>query len=68
MRELEQNQLKDTPLVEIDVLEQPGKVLERGIFATPALSCDAPSVKADILYGDLSNKAKLQDFLLDVLG
>lgn len=48
---------------EIDVIAEPGKALEYGIFATPALMYWAESGMGDIVYGDLSDTNELQHFL-----
>lgn len=47
----------------IDLLEQPERISEYGIFATPALIHARESGEAAVLYGDLSNELALQRFL-----
>lgn len=46
----------------VDVLREPGRTLEHGVFATPALTCTG-NATSHVLYGDLSDTRALHDFL-----
>lgn len=48
---------------EIDLLKRPEKILELGVFASPALVHLSDSGEIDILYGDMSDTVALEDFL-----
>jgi len=48
---------------EIDLLAEPGYTLEYGIFASPALLHFAAAAEPQLLYGDLSDEARLKRFL-----
>ena len=51
---------------EIDVLADPGAALRFGMFATPALVRPDPAGGAPaVLYGDLSDRARLERFLAE---
>lgn len=63
-----ENALKDCPAdpglqEEVDVLKEPEKLVEYGIFATPALLYIQSDSGTTCLYGDLSDKLKLREFL-----
>ena len=53
----------DVSTDEIDVIDDPGKALEYGIFATPALMYTEDPVRQEIIYGDLSDTHMLQNFM-----
>jgi len=53
---------------EIDLLERPEATLEHGIYATPALIGAGGPDAAPMLYGDLSEEAKLNRFIAEILG
>ncbi|MFO7858514.1 MAG: circadian clock KaiB family protein [Ectothiorhodospiraceae bacterium] len=48
---------------EIDLTREPQRMVEYGIFATPALALVGPDGLISVLYGDLSGEAALQQFL-----
>ncbi len=48
---------------EIDVIKDPSKALEYGIFATPALMYTEDPDNSEIIYGDLSDTHRLQSFM-----
>lgn len=48
---------------EMDLMEQPDKIIEWGVFASPALVCRDSSGDVSILYGDMSDTPALEDFL-----
>ncbi|MCA1769273.1 MAG: circadian clock KaiB family protein [Halomonas sp.] len=48
---------------EIDLLRDPQQAITFGIFATPALMHIDASGEHRVLYGDLSDERRLQDFL-----
>jgi circadian clock protein KaiB len=52
----------------IDLLTEPERINEYGIFATPALIRPRTDGDPSILYGDLSNEGELQRFLADLGG
>ena len=52
----------------IDLLQEPDRISEYGIFATPALIRQRADGEPAVLYGDLSNGGKLQRFLADLGG
>lgn len=52
----------------IDLLEQPERISEYGIFATPALFKPRADAEPAILYGDLSDEGALKHFLADLDG
>lgn len=52
----------------IDLLEQPERISEYGIFATPALVHVREDGDSAVLYGDLSNEPELQRFLANLGG
>lgn len=49
----------------IDLLKEPKRINEYGIFATPALIRRRERGDSSILYGDLSNERELRRFLVD---
>ena len=49
--------------MEIDLLSQPEQTVAYSVFATPALLKTEARGKMSVLYGDLSDEGKLQDFL-----
>ena len=53
---------------EIDLIENPEPSLRYGIFATPALLATADGEAHRVLYGDLSERDLLQQFLTDAFG
>lgn len=58
----------DITVCRIDLLEQPDRISEYGIFATPALVRRQGGGKPATLYGDLSNEGELRRFLADLDG
>lgn len=48
---------------EIDLLEDPARILEYSVFATPALIRIGDGREPEMLYGDLSDSEKLQRLL-----
>jgi len=48
---------------EINLLENPGKAIEYGIFATPALMDASDPDNQEVIYGDLSNESELMRYL-----
>lgn len=48
---------------EVDLLKQPQAALDHGIFATPALMLDHGDRDPSIMYGDLSEKDRLHQFV-----
>lgn len=48
---------------EIDLLAEPQKTTEYGVFATPALLHLTDNGEAAVLYGDLSDTPRLRQFL-----
>lgn len=48
---------------EIDLTREPQRMVEYGIFATPALASVGPGGLVAVLYGDLSNETALHRFL-----
>ena len=60
--------LQDHPHLEdkleiYDVLLSPKKLVEYGVFATPALIYKPVKGEPSFIYGDLSNSSKLQELL-----
>lgn len=55
----------DTAVCEIDLLVEPQHTFDYGIFATPALVRPARRGENATLYGDLSNRQRLERFLSD---
>jgi circadian clock protein KaiB len=51
---------------EIDLIHSPSRAIEAGIFATPALLRAGADEQPAVLYGDLSDEARLQRFLADL--
>lgn len=47
----------------IDVLVQPTKLVDHGIFATPALMVKPPAGEASLMFGDLSNDTQLRELV-----
>lgn len=62
-RALQQAGLEAGAPREINLLEEPGKAVEHGIFATPALLDTVNPDNPAVIYGDLSDEAGLQRFL-----
>jgi circadian clock protein KaiB len=60
---LEAAGIGDAPAREIDLLCEPQQAIDFGIFATPALLHIDASGKRRVLYGDLSDKHGLTEFL-----
>ncbi len=52
---------------EIDLIQHPDKVLEHGVFATPALVNTNESGQSSVLYGDFSDMDRLKNFLRNVI-
>jgi circadian clock protein KaiB len=52
---------------ETDLLAQPESIFDWGILATPALAFARPPHAPEILYGDLSDEARLNAFLARLL-
>lgn len=50
---------------EVDVLREPAAAIRYGMFATPALLRTGEDNAGTVLYGDLSNTAKLSGFIAD---
>jgi circadian clock protein KaiB len=50
---------------EIDLLREPERTVEYGIFATPALLQVTESGPGTVLYGDLSETERLERFLAE---
>lgn len=50
---------------EIDLTAEPEQTLAYGVFATPALLKEGQGQGADVLYGDLSDRQALEQFLAD---
>lgn len=65
---LERMRVAGITVCRIDLLEQPERISEYGIFATPALVREGAHGPPSILYGDLSNEGELQRFLADLGG
>jgi circadian clock protein KaiB len=51
---------------EVDLMEEPRRTVEFGVFATPALVRLGEEGVRDVIYGDLSEADKLQQFLADI--
>jgi len=51
--------------MEVDLLAHPQQTLTYSVFATPALLRTGDSGEVSVLYGDLTEQAKLRDFLGD---
>lgn len=49
--------------LEIDLLSHPEYTVSYSVFATPALLRTGDDANMQVLYGDLSDEAKLRDFL-----
>lgn len=49
--------------LEIDLLSHPEYTITYSVFATPALLRTSDGDNMQVLYGDLSDEAKLRDFL-----
>ncbi|MDZ7854312.1 MAG: circadian clock KaiB family protein [Halomonas sp.] len=60
---LEAAGIGDTPAREVDLLRDPQQAITFGIFATPALMHIDASGERRVLYGDLSDEHRLNDFL-----
>lgn len=58
---------EDIKATEIDLIQHPDKVVEHGVFATPALLNTSDSGQSSVLYGDFSDMNKLKDFLRNVI-
>lgn len=52
--------------LEIDLLKHPQQTVAYSVFATPALVRTGKSGQMSVLYGDLSERDKLMDFLNDL--
>lgn len=48
---------------EVDVLREPRQALKLGVFATPALVWTDGDTALSVLYGELSNRQAVLDFL-----
>lgn len=48
---------------EIDLLQEPDKALEYGVFATPALLYIGGDAEPAVIYGDMSDTQRLQTFI-----
>lgn len=55
--------LSDDEMREIDLIQEPRKTVEFGIFATPALMRVDKDGNREVLYGDLSEDGAVQRFL-----
>lgn len=53
----------DVVTEEVDVIREPQKALQNGVFATPALALVTGDQRWQFLYGDLSDEASLHRFL-----
>ena len=51
---------------EVDLLKQPQAALDHGIFATPALMVDHGEGEPSIMYGDLSERDRLHQFVCQI--
>lgn len=60
---LESLGLESVEPLEIDLLKHPEHTVTYSVFATPALLRTDNSGNVQVLYGDLSDKNKLSDFL-----
>ncbi|MCS3902449.1 circadian clock protein KaiB [Methylohalomonas lacus] len=59
--------VEDIKAEEIDLIRNPDKVLEHGVFATPALVNTSDSGQSNVLYGDFSDLDKLKEFLRNII-
>lgn len=55
--------IETTHMCEVDLLAAPERTFEQGILATPALRCEVAHGSPQILYGDLSERDRLEEFL-----
>jgi len=53
---------------ELDLLTEPERTFEQGILATPALRYEASRGNPEVLYGDLSDRERLEAFLQRTMG
>lgn len=51
---------------EVDLIKEPRKTVEFGVFATPALVLLGEKGPRNVIYGDLSDTDTLQQFLSDI--
>ncbi|PPK51648.1 circadian clock KaiB family protein [Marinobacter persicus] len=65
-RMLEQVGRDDIQPHEIDLLEKPKEGVKHSVFATPALMKVGQGGDVSVLYGDLSETDRLQQFLSDL--
>lgn len=63
LRALDGYPLSDDDMLEIDLIKDPRKTVEFGIFATPALMRVDEDGNLEVLYGDLSDDGTVQRFL-----
>lgn len=52
-------------IVEVDLIAHPETALDQGIFATPALMVAREAGAASVMYGDLSDRTRLENFLIE---
>lgn len=55
--------LGDLQVAEIDLIEHPAAAAQHGVFATPALMRELSAERNAVLYGDLSDRERLNQFL-----
>lgn len=55
--------LPNVEVEEVDVLSEPRQALRLGVFATPALVWTDGETTLGVLYGELSDRNKILDFL-----
>jgi circadian clock protein KaiB len=55
--------ITDVAVEEVDVLREPRHALNLGVFATPALVWTDGSSALSVLYGELSDRKALLDYL-----
>ncbi len=60
--------LERARVCEVDLLDEPERTFEQGILATPALRYQGPHGGPEVLYGDLSERKRLEGFLRRAIG
>lgn len=60
--------LETSHVAEVDLLDEPERTFEQGILATPALRYEGAQGAPEILYGDLSERERLEGFLRRTVG
>lgn len=63
---LQQMGLNELRPLEVDLLAHPEETITYSVFATPALLRTDASGEISVLYGDLTDRDKLRDFLGDL--